>query len=165
MNILKKCIQLFSTSLVYYQTGANSKGKVRANFPCKLTKKCFFGKNVNFNGIKVYGDGEVRFGNNFHSGKNVKFITSFHNYDKGMKIPYDDTFITKNIIIEDNVWIGNNVIVLGGVKICEGAVIQAGSVVVSNINYCSVVGGAPAKEFKKRDIEHYENLKDKSMFF
>lgn len=32
----------------------------------------------------------------------------------GKKIPYDETWIDKDVIIEDNVWLGNNVIILGG---------------------------------------------------
>lgn len=165
MRFIRLLIRLFSTALSSIQTHQCLFGKVQVNFPSKLSKNCVFKDNVNFNGIKVLGDGKVYFGNNFHSGKNVKIITTYHNYDKGKKIPYDSTYITRDVVIEDNVWIGDNVIILNGIVIQEGAIIQAGSVVVSDVEYCSIVGGAPAKKFKSRDIEHYENLKSKSEFF
>jgi acetyltransferase-like isoleucine patch superfamily enzyme len=73
--------------------------------------------------------------------------------------------IVKDVVIEDNVWLGNNVIVLPGVTIGEGAVIQAGSVVVKDIPALSVAGGHPAKVFNMRDIEHYNKLKEQKLFF
>ena len=68
-------------------------------------------------------------------------------------------------MIEDNVWLGQNVTILQGIKIGEGAIIQAGSVVVSDIPSCSIAGGHPAKVFKKRNEEHYYKLKQEERFF
>ncbi len=119
--------------------------------------------NVNFNGMTIQGKGHVTIGSNFHSGIDCMMITDFHNYE-GDAIPYDSTVISKEIIIEDNVWIGNRVIILGGVHIGEGAIIQAGSVVVSDIEKYAIAGGHPAKVFKYRDIGHYERLKSKGKF-
>ena len=85
--------------------------------------------------------GSVVVGNNFHSGIECLMITQNHNYDHGKKVPYDDTYIYKNIVIEDNVWIGSRVIILGGVTIGEGAIIQAGSVVSKNIPKYAIAGG------------------------
>lgn len=46
----------------------------------------------------------------------------------------------------------------------EGAIIQAGSVVVGRIPKYSIAGGHPAKPFKTRDIEHYLALKTQKKF-
>ena len=129
-----------------------------------LSKKTFLGKNCNFNGMRILGGGKVIIGDNFHSGEDVLVITQNHNYDKGIAIPYDTTYISKDIIIEDNVWVGSRVIILGGVKIGEGAIIQAGSVVSKNIPKYSIAGGHPAKPFRYRDKEHYEELKSEGNF-
>ena len=42
-------------------------------------------------------------------------------------------YITKPIIIEDDVWIGGNVVILKGVTIGKGSVIAAGTVVTKDI--------------------------------
>lgn len=88
--------------------------RCRCNFLCKFTSKTRMGNNCNFNGMKVSGAGNVNIGNNFHSGRQCRIITSFHNYDKGNAIPYDETMISKDVIIEDNVWLGEHVFVIGG---------------------------------------------------
>lgn len=130
-----------------------------------VSKSTELGRNVNFNGIRISGCGVVRIGDNFHSGKDCLIISQNHNYDYGKTIPYDDTYIPKNVTIHDNVWLGERVIVLGGVTIGEGAIIQAGSVVVSDIPACGIAGGHPAKVFRQRNIEHYSQLKMKNKYF
>ena len=129
-----------------------------------FTKKTHLGNNTNFNGMNISGNGTIKIGDNFHSGVECMMFTSVHNYDTGESIPYDKTYIHKDIIIGDNVWFGSRVIILGGVTIGEGAIIQAGSVVVNDIPACGVAGGHPAKVFKYRDKEHYYKLKQEGKF-
>ncbi|HHT0934569.1 TPA: acyltransferase, partial [Serratia marcescens] len=57
-----------------------------------------------------------------------------------------------------------NVIVLPGVSIGEGAIIQAGSVVVKDIEPYAIAGGHPAKPFSQRDVAHYLQLKAEGKF-
>ena len=132
---------------------------VRVNGPTRFTPRTTLGKNTNFNGLTISGRGWVHIGDNFHSGPECMLITSYHNYDHGTSIPYDRTFVDKDITIEENVWLGTRVIVLGGVRLGEGCIIQAGSVVVTDIERCAIAGGSPARVFKYRDVEHYETLK------
>lgn len=138
--------------------------KLRVNARSSFNKNTYLGNNTNFNGLRVEGRGRVVIGNNFHSGTDCLFITQIHNYDRGESIPYDKTYILKEIIIEDNVWLGSRVIVLGNCRIGEGAIIQAGSVVVGDVPKYAIAGGHPAKVFKYRDIEHYEKLKSQKRF-
>jgi len=121
------------------------------------------GKNVSMNGLTILGYGEVRIGDNFHSGPECIMISSNHNY-KGSKLPYDETHIEKKITIEDNVWLGARVTILGGVTIGEGAIIQAGAVVTRSIEPYGIAGGNPAQVFKLRDKEHYDSLKAQNLF-
>lgn len=108
--------------------------------------------------MRIKGGGNVFIGNNFHSGSGCKIITTYHDYDNDEYIPYGSKVIHKDVHIGDNVWLGEDVLILGGVNIADGAIIQAGSVVVSDVDYCGIAGGAPAKTFKQRNIEHYEKL-------
>ena len=129
-----------------------------------VSSNTILGNNVNFNGMQIRGAGKVVIGNNFHSGSECLMISQIHNYDEGDAIPYDSTYILKDITIGDNVWLGDRVIILGGVSIGEGAIIQAGSVVVKDIPPCAIAGGHPAKVFKMRDVEHYNKLKLEEKF-
>ena len=123
----------------------------------------YVGRNCHFNGVEVTGGGKVTIGDNFHSGSGCMMITQNHNIN-GSALPYDDSYIYKDIVFGDNVWVGNRVIILGGVNIGEGAVIQAGSVVVSDIPPLSIAGGHPALVFSKRDSNHYFKLKKQGQF-
>ena len=82
-----------------------------------VNSKTVLGNNVSFNGMKIIGLVKVIIGNNFHSGPGCVIINSYHNYDHGTEIPYDSTYIHKDVVIEDNVWLGNNVTILGGITI------------------------------------------------
>ena len=134
------------------------------NFLCRFTSRTEIGNNCHFNGMRISGNGRVKIGDNFHSGKHIRVITTFHNYDYGVAIPYDNTSYDRNVIIDDNVWIGESVLILGGVKIGEGAIIQAGSVVCVDVPPLAIAGGHPAKQFKYRNEQHYYTLKQEKKF-
>ena len=141
------------------KTGEN----IKINFKSKVNKNTTLGNNVSFNGLTIRGNGEVIIGDYFHGGPDILILTQNHNYE-GTKIPYDETYIKKKTVIGDNVWIGARVIVLGGSTIGEGAIIQAGSVVIGDIEACGIAGGHPAKVFKYRDKDHYYKLKKEKKF-
>lgn len=161
-NIKFKLIKLVYPKKIR-KTAAKSDGRIYVGGPSFVTNNTYLGNNVCFNGMKIFGNGKVKIGDNFHSGSGCQIITSFHNYD-GESVPYDETFIDKDVLIEDNVWLGNNVIILGGVTIGEGAIIQAGSVVCKNIPKYSIAGGHPAIPFKTRNVELYEKNKKDGKF-
>lgn len=54
------------------------------------------------------------------------------------------------IEIGNDVWIGAHAVLVDGVKIGDGAIVAAGSVVVSDVEPYSIVGGVPAGEIRKR---------------
>jgi maltose O-acetyltransferase len=62
--------------------------------------------------------------------------------------------MSKEIVIEDNVWIGANAVILAGVVIGHDSIIAAGSIVTKDLLPFSMVAGNPAKLIKKlkRDI-------------
>lgn len=138
---------------------------IHVNKRSAFTKETQIGSNCHFNGMTITGNGLVTIGDNLHSGKGVSIITSFHNYDQGNALPYDDSLISKDVRIGDNVWLGQDIIILGGISIGEGAIIQAGSVVCSSIPPLAIAGGHPAKPFKYRNKEHYYLLKEQEKFF
>ena len=162
-KIIYFIIRLIRQRIVLMQV-ASHKGEIFVGGPTTLSKNTFLGKNTNFNGMIVNGIGKVVIGDNFHSGTNCLIISSIHNYDFGKRIPYDDTHIEKPVIIHNNVWIGDRVTILGKVIIGEGAIIQAGAVVVKDVPPGAIVGGNPAEVFKFRNMEHYYELRSKNLF-
>lgn len=166
-NTKKKWHQLFRrwvfTKLVKRKASAVGEA-LKVNHFSSVTKNTVLGDYVSFNGMKITGKGKVVIGKYFHSGSECLMITDSHNYE-GTRIPYDDTDRVRDIQIDDFVWLGSRVLVLGGVHIGEGAIIQAGAVVVNDIPAYAIAGGNPAKVFKYRDKEHFLELKEKNMFF
>jgi chloramphenicol O-acetyltransferase type B len=57
-----------------------------------------------------------------------------------------------------------DVIVLGGVHIGDGSIIQAGSVVVRDVESLSIVGGSPAMKFSARNETHYLDCLERKSF-
>lgn len=161
--LYKKIKRKIYTGKVLYQCAMHGY-PILVNGNSSVTRNTYLGSNVNFNGIEISGGGKVKIGDNFHSGPGCLIISQNHNFDNGKSIPYDDTYIYKDVNIGDNVWLGSRVIVLGGVTIGEGAIIQAGSCVVSDIPAYAIAGGHPAKPFGQRNIAHYEKLKAEGKF-
>jgi acetyltransferase-like isoleucine patch superfamily enzyme len=131
--------------------------------PTKVSPETEIGAACNFNGMRIRGHGRVVIGNHFHSGDGCEIITSVHNYN-GETLPYDQTWIDKPVTIGACVWFGSRVLVLAGVEIGEGAIIQAGAVVVHDVPRLGIAGGNPAKVFKTRNEEHFERLKAAGKF-
>ncbi|MEZ8389267.1 DapH/DapD/GlmU-related protein [Vibrio splendidus] len=163
--ILKRLTTKIRTKYTLSRARINPSGRVYVNSHSVFTKKTILGDNVHFNGMEITGSGQVKIGDNFHSGSQCMIISSIHNYDDGTKIPYDDTSIDKDITIGNNVWLGKRVIILGGVNIGEGAIIQAGSCVVSDVPKCAIAGGHPAKVFQYRDSQHYNTKKAEGLYY
>ena len=122
------------------------------------------GEHCSSNGLTIRGSGSVRIDDYVHTGNDLLIITSNHNYKNATSLPYDDKHENKGVVIKRAVWIGDRVTILGGVTIGEGAIIQAGSVVVSDIPKFGIAGGNPAKVFKYRDEKHYINLANQDKF-
>lgn len=156
MKIFRALFTSFFTFIVKHR--AASCGNIKANRYCAATRNTFIGDDCHFNGFKIYGRGKVVMGNRVHVAKGLQIFTTNHNYE-GKKLPYDETTIDKDVTIADNVWIGADVTILGGISIGEGAIIQAGSVVVNDIPALGIAGGHPAHVFKYRNDEHYYKLK------
>lgn len=136
---------------------------LRVNNQCWFSTNMTVGNYCNFNGLRVNGGGKITIGDYFHSGIECMMITQNHNYE-GKAIPYDNTYVRKEIKIGNCVWLGNRVTIMGGVTIGEGAIVAACAVVTKDVPPCAIVGGNPAKILKYRDKEHYYHLKKEGMF-
>ena len=116
------------------------------------------GDNVHINrGAFIRGEGGLTIEDNVHIARNVVIYTVNHDY-QGAALPYDETYISKPVVIGKNAWIGMNCIVIPGAQIGEGAIIAAGTVVSGIIEALAIVGGGKCGKIKDRDKDHYERL-------
>ncbi|WP_192455698.1 acyltransferase [Acinetobacter oleivorans] len=160
-KFVRFCIRLLNNMLYGHAYAGSIQPKV--NGWCVFKGRISFGKNSHFNGAKLYGQGGISIGDNFHSAAGLTILTQNHNW-KGTKLPYDETILYRPVTIGDNVWIGLNVTILPGVTIGEGCIIQAGAVVSKSIPDLAIAGGNPATVIKYRDSEHYFQLKTNEKF-
>ena len=135
-------------------------GAIRITSPHKLE----IGDNVHISpGAHIDARGGVFIGNNVHIGGNLTIYSYSHNYE-GDALPYDDTWIVKPVLIENNAWIGMNVSIIPGVIIGEGAVIGLGTVVSMDIPPLAIVGNQKPRIIKYRDKAHYDSLVKKRAY-
>lgn len=116
----------------------------------KANSNLKIGDHVSIQTDKIDLRNPVTIGNHVIIGSETEIITTSHNIDS-------EEWEHKHygIIIEDYVWIPTRVMILPSCrKIQYGGVISSGSVVVKDVESMSVVGGNPAKEFKKRKCVH-----------
>ena len=160
-RVLERKYDSYNIQKTAAECGSGLKIKKEKSF---VTKHTHLGTGVCFNGMRIFGSGKVIIGSYFHSGFGCTIITQNHNFHSDISIPYDHTYVIKDVKIHDCVWFGNNVTILAGVTVGEGAIIQAGSVVVSDIPPFAIAGGHPAKVFSTRNVEKYNSLKKEGKF-
>lgn len=113
-----------------------------------------FGKDV-----KIRGDGPVFIGRFTAIAEDTLIYTQVHDYDTSKILPFGGGFTYPETRIDDYAWIGMRSIILPGAHIGEGAIVQAGSVVMGKVPPCAIVAGNPAKVIGWRDMEHYNSIK------
>lgn len=116
----------------------------------RANKNLIIGNHVSIQTDKLDLRSLIRIGNHVIIGAGTNIVTTSHNIDSP-----DWEHKNYGIVIEDYAWLPTNILVLPSCrKIGRGAVISSGSVVAKNVGPMSVVGGNPAKEFKKRACIH-----------
>ena len=114
----------------------------------EIQKNVEIGENCKIQSHTFICEG-VKIGNGVFVGHNVSFINDKHPKamnDDGKLITNEWNLITTTV--EDNVSIGTSATVMGGVSLCTGAVIGAGSVVITDIPAGATAVGNPARIVK-----------------
>jgi acetyltransferase-like isoleucine patch superfamily enzyme len=106
------------------------------------TSEIHIGKDVFLNDdSKIYAEERVEIGDGCAIGWNVSIMDSdFHELNGHKRVA--------PVRIGNRVWIGAGAIICAGVRIGDGAAVAAGSVVLSDVEPASLVGGAPARELQ-----------------
>ena len=127
---------------------------VNVTFNTTIGEGVGFGKDV-----KIRGDGPVFIGNFAAIAEDTLIYTQVHDYDHSKILPFGGGFTYPETRIDNYAWIGMRSIVLPGAHIGEGAIVQAGSVVMGKVPPCAIVAGNPAKVIGWRDMDHYNKIK------
>lgn len=116
----------------------------------RANKNLIIGSHSSIQTDKIDVRSPVRIGEHVIIGSGTEIITTSHNIDSP-----DWEHKYYGITIEAYAWLPTNILVLPSCRnIAYGAVVSSGSVVVKDVGRMSVVGGNPAKEFKKRQCVH-----------
>ena len=99
-RILQKIIDKIRRS--YWKKKVLKKAKVcgenlTVNRKTVVNSNTCLGHNITLNGLIVMGGGKITIGNHCHIGTDCLIIAQNHNYDNGNAIPFDDTYIYKDI--------------------------------------------------------------------
>lgn len=145
----------------------NAKG-VRITFSCLVSRKAKIAKGCIFSGHSIITEnakiGAYTYGynvniNNASIGEycslapDVKIGLDEHPLDKISTHPhFYDKIEQQKVVIGNHVWIGANGLILCGVTIEDNVVVAAGAVVNKDVNEYLIVGGVPAKEIGKRNV-------------
>ena len=99
---------------------------------------------------------KISIGNHVKIGGGVCIYDSdFHSLDPVLRMNDQTDFantVSKEVVIEDNVFIGGNSLILKGVTIGKNSIIGAGSVVTKSVPANQIWAGNPAKFVKTIDL-------------
>ncbi|WP_373032377.1 DapH/DapD/GlmU-related protein [Sulfurovum sp.] len=115
-------------------------------------------------GAFLFCTGGISIGDNTQISRNVVIYSANHNVN-GESIPYDDSYICKNVEIGRSVWIGMNVVITPGVSIGDGAIIGMGTVVSKNVPAGAFVVGAQQRIIKYRNMDEFYTKDKKEQWF
>lgn len=111
-----------------------------------LGNDCFVGAYAILN-----GQGGLTIGNNALIAGHCHIVAGNHGHSDLTRPMSEQDFVSKGIVIEDDVWLGAGAKVLDGVRIGKGSIISAGAVVNRDVAPYSIMGGVPAKLIRMRD--------------
>jgi len=129
-------VHLYGDTSIYTGEG----GSVRIGEESHIQQRCHFSSFL----------GSVRIGRRAEIAPNCAFYAHNHRMEAGKTIREQPIETRGGVIIDDDVWLGYAVIVLDGVHIGQGAVVAAGSVVMTDIPEEAVAAGNPARVIKYR---------------
>jgi acetyltransferase-like isoleucine patch superfamily enzyme len=126
-------------------------GDTRTSFVVKKGAMLIIGENVRISNSAIYCAESIIIGNHVMIGGSCKiWDTDFHPLNPTQRATNPNgSYVTRPIVIHDNVFIGGFSIVLKGTEIGENSVIGAGSVVSGTIPPNEIWAGNPAKCIKK----------------
>lgn len=111
----------------------------------------------------IRAEGGLTIGDNTHISRNLVLYTINHRTD-GLRIPYDEEYVKKPVVIGRNVWLGMNVCITPGTTIGDGAIIGMGAVISVHVPEMAIVVGQKWRIVGNRDHQHYQDCESRRAF-
>ncbi len=154
-SIGRKCI--FEGSIYVHDPSANVEIGDNVRFGPMVRiggcsgSKIKIGNNVSINqGSYIISEESIVIGDDCRLGEYISIRDNDHKYQNPSILIRKQGFMSKSVVIGNDVWIGRGAVICKGVSIGDGAVIGANSVVTKDVEDMSVVAGIPAKVIKIR---------------
>lgn len=137
--LFKKRVRSIFFSIIFGSFG--NKSEVIGRITCYCPQNIFFGDKSYLNeGVILNAREKIKIGNGVHISSGSIINTGYLDLNDKTKT----THLSKEVVIEDNVWLASGVVVNPGVTIGKGSIIGAGSVVTRDIAPNSLAYGVPA---------------------
>ena len=146
----------------FLSVGSNVKinGKITVLSP----KSLVVGNNVHIGADCFFHcGGGISIGDNSHLSRRITIYSANHEYE-GVRLPYDESYNMKPVVIGRNVWIGMNANIAPGVNIGDGAIIGMGSIVTKDVPPMGIVGSAGQRILKSRNQDSYLKLDEEKKY-
>lgn len=170
MNLVKAIVSdfLLFFERIFSYLFWNAKG-VRITFSCNVSRKAIIAKGCVFSGHSIITQnakiGAFSYGYNVNINNAV--IGEYCSLAPDVKVGLDEhplneisthphfykKIAQKKVTIGNHVWMGANAVILCGVNIEDHAVVAAGAIVNKDVKQYVIVGGVPAKEIGKRNLD------------
>jgi acetyltransferase-like isoleucine patch superfamily enzyme len=142
------------SSATHNSIGVIQKVMLKINSP---TATIIIGDHVGMSGCSIAASERIEIGNYVLIGSGCLITDSDAHPIDPIQRRHNCNFLTRPVVIEEDVFIGARSIILKGVRIGRGSVIGAGSVVTHNIPSMVIAAGNPCRVI--REIVGKDNTK------
>jgi maltose O-acetyltransferase len=133
-------ITIVRPTCIHYTATFSFHKKIKIGKFCRIGYQCH-----------IDGEGGVTIGDGTIFAPRVVILSSSHDYQSNVLLPYSEKDKKSPVAIGKGCWIGWGALICPGVTICDGAIVAMGSVVTKDVERGHIVGGNPAKTIRIRD--------------
>lgn len=126
---------------------------IAKGFDIYVPDHAVLGNNISI-GANFFSQTNFEIGDECLISSNVSFVGNDHDLYGGPSAYFSGRLSPSTVVLEGDNFIGFGTTIVGNVRVGKGAIIAAGSLVLSDIPPGTVFGGVPARYLKNRPRRH-----------